>query len=85
MYESNLITIQDIIRDKQIFNIPKYQRLYVWGADQIKILLDDLVEACNDNKDVFYLGGTLVIQQTGQNAQPVLDLIDGQQRLPRYS
>ena len=55
MYESNLITIQDIIRDKQIFNIPMYQRLYVWGADQIKILLDDLVEACNDNKDVFYL------------------------------
>ena len=80
MYESNLITIQDIIRDKQIFNIPMYQRLYVWGADQIKILLDDLVEACIDNKDVFYLGGTLVIQQTGQNAQPVLDLIDGQQR-----
>ncbi|GKR97657.1 DUF262 domain-containing protein [Aeromonas caviae] len=80
-HESKLTTLADIIADKRLFNIPIYQRLYVWGSDQIKVLLDDLVAACEADKDVFYLGGTLVIEQ-GKTAcgHPLLDLIDGQQR-----
>ncbi|MBS4635126.1 MULTISPECIES: DUF262 domain-containing protein [Aeromonas] len=80
-HESKLTTLADIIADKRLFNIPIYQRLYVWGSDQIKVLLDDLVAACEADKDVFYLGGTLVIEQ-GRTAcgHPLLDLIDGQQR-----
>ena len=27
------------------FNVPIYQRLYVWGDDKIRTLLDDLVNA----------------------------------------
>ena len=80
-HESKLTTLADIIADKRLFNIPIYQRLYVWGSDQIKVLLDDLVAACEADKDVFYLGGALVIEQ-GKTAcgHPLLDLIDGQQR-----
>lgn len=55
-HESKLTTLADIIADKRLFNIPIYQRLYVWGSDQIKVLLDDLVAACEADKDVFYLG-----------------------------
>jgi hypothetical protein len=81
MHESTLITLQQVMSQRLLFNIPIYQRLYVWGADQIKVLLDDLVEACNGEKSVFYLGGALVIEQ-GESAGglPLLDLIDGQQR-----
>lgn len=81
MHESILITPKYVIEHKLLFNIPIYQRLYVWGGDQVKVLLDDLVAACEAGKDVFYLGGTLVIeQQRGTGELPLFDLIDGQQR-----
>lgn len=81
MHESILITPKYVIEHKLLFNIPIYQRLYVWGGDQVKVLLDDLVVACEAGKDVFYLGGTLVIEQQRSIGElPLFDLIDGQQR-----
>lgn len=82
MYKSTLITLGGVIEDQLIFNIPIYQRLYVWGADQIKVLLDDLVAASEAGREgEFYLGGTLVIEQgKSDTGHPLLDLIDGQQR-----
>lgn len=80
-YDSTLTSLAEIIDAKHLFNIPIYQRLYVWGSDQIKVLLDDLVAACEAGKDVFYLGGALVIEQgKTPSGHPLLDLIDGQQR-----
>lgn len=61
------------------FNIPIYQRLYVWGEDQVLTLLNDLVNAYERDEDLFFLGGTLLVEQhdtTGRH----FDLIDGQQR-----
>lgn len=81
MHESILITPKYVIEHKLLFNIPIYQRLYVWGGDQVKVLLDDLVVACEAGKDVFFLGGTLVIEQQRSFGElPRFDLIDGQQR-----
>ena len=81
MHNSTLVSLEQVIEQKLLFNVPIYQRLYVWGAEQIKTLLDDLVAACKAEKDVFYLGGTLVIEQKNiGTSYPVLDLIDGQQR-----
>ena len=82
MHKSELITLHHVVKENLLFNIPIYQRLYVWGADQIKILLDDLLAAYAGNKDVFYLGGTLVIEQGGSSGTVghMYDLIDGQQR-----
>src|SRR5690554_3498077 len=82
---SVLVTIDDVIKDKYFFNIPIYQRLYVWGREQIQTLLSDLWEACKEDKDVFYLGGTLVIERPRPAADTYsqhrfFDLIDGQQR-----
>jgi len=80
MHKSTRITIEQVIGQRLLFNIPIYQRLYVWGSDQVKVLLDDLVAACEAEKD-FYLGGTLVIEQNRSAGElPLLDLIDGQQR-----
>ncbi len=81
MHRSTLITVDQLIEQQHRFNIPIYQRLYVWGSDQIKILLDDLMTACESDKTIFYLGGTLVIEQGSNSGRgAVLDLIDGQQR-----
>jgi len=83
MVDSILVTINDVITEKYFFNIPIYQRLYVWGKDQVQTLLSDIWEACKEDKDVFYLGGTLVIERAAGDARRThrcFDLIDGQQR-----
>lgn len=82
-FESDLITLEDVIKNEYFFNIPIYQRLYVWGKEQIHSLLDDIVTAWQEDKNEFYLGGTLVIERTPQNTNDtskLYDLIDGQQR-----
>ena len=61
------------------FNIPIYQRLYVWGEDQVLTLLNDLVNAYERGEDIFFLGGTLLVEQGGVTGRH-FDLIDGQQR-----
>ena len=43
------------------FRIPNYQRPYKWERDQVKILLDDIDEACTANPRAFYYLGTLVL------------------------
>lgn len=61
------------------FNVPIYQRLYVWGEDQVLTLLNDLVNAYERREELFFLGGTLLVEQAGPSARH-FDLIDGQQR-----
>ncbi len=85
MVNSNLLTLDEVVSEKYFFNIPIYQRLYVWGKEQIQTLLSDIWDACDEDKDVFYLGGTLVIERAVSDTEPnatykLYDLIDGQQR-----
>ena len=61
------------------FNIPIYQRLYVWGEDQVLTLLNDLINAYERAEDIFFLGGTLLVEQENDKGR-YFDLIDGQQR-----
>ena len=81
-FQSDLITLKHVVSKQYFFNIPIYQRLYVWGKEQIHTLLDDIVAAWLENKNEFYLGGTLVIERTENEFDDVrcFDLIDGQQR-----
>jgi hypothetical protein len=82
MVDSVLLTLDDVISKRYFFNIPIYQRLYVWGKEQIQAMLSDIWDACKEGKDIFYLGGALVIERpVKSNAKYKLyDLIDGQQR-----
>ena len=65
--------------------LPEYQRPYRWGEKELTRLLNDLqvyfaaggeAETGHD----FYLG-SIILHQTEQGDQPVLNIIDGQQRL----
>lgn len=78
---SKLYSLAAIVKESPEwhFNIPIYQRLYVWGEDQVLTLLNDLINAYERKENIFFLGGTLLVEQengTGRN----FDLIDGQQR-----
>lgn len=69
------ITLEKVVASSDLYNIPIYQRLYVWGDDQIKTLLEDLYKAFIEDQPKYYLGGIMVTQNNGK-----FDLIDGQQR-----
>ncbi|MBQ0909754.1 DUF262 domain-containing protein [Flavobacterium sp. F-328] len=69
------ITLEKVVANENLYNIPIYQRLYVWGNDQINTLLEDLFKAFEEDQPKYYLGGIMVTQNDEK-----LDLIDGQQR-----
>jgi len=78
--QSDLITLKEIVEKEYIFDIPIYQRLYVWKGEQVKILLADLYNAYKEEKEIFYLGGVLVVENEEKKSLTEFDLIDGQQR-----
>lgn len=60
------------------FQIPIYQRLFVWGKNEISKLLDDLYNAYAKNaKEPYYIGIITVREQE----DGTLEVVDGQQRL----
>lgn len=80
--ESRLYSLCSIVQEMPHwhFNVPIYQRLYVWGDGQVRTLLDDLVNAYQRGESVFFLGGTLLVEQESTKEIKHFDLIDGQQR-----
>ena len=74
---SGLLSLKDIVENEIQFNIPIYQRLYVWKIDQIKILLEDLKNAFLNNNEEFYFLGSVMFSNTIDSK---IDLVDGQQR-----
>lgn len=77
---SNLINLKQIVEKNYFFNIPIYQRLYVWEDAQINTLLEDIIMAYEDEKEIFFLGGVLVVENEEIENGTIFDLIDGQQR-----
>ncbi len=76
--KSQLISITTVVEKEWEFNIPIYQRLYVWTEEQVKTLFEDLHTAYISGKDLYYLGGIITVPNT---MKPNLyDLVDGQQR-----
>lgn len=58
-------------------NIPIYQRLFVWEEEQIKLLLEDLYNAYQHDKDSpYYIGIITIVKKNNR-----WDVVDGQQRL----
>jgi len=75
--KSEEITLSKVVSNNLRFSIPLYQRLYVWGEEQINTLLGDIKNAfLTDATKPFFLGGIVVIK----NKKNQFDLIDGQQR-----
>lgn len=78
---STLVGLEDIVTDEYFFHVPIYQRLYVWGAEQVRTLLADLLAAYKAKHPIYYLGGALVVERDSSSSDGCqFDLIDGQQR-----
>jgi len=66
--------------------IPKYQRPYKWTAKNVIQLLDDIVEAKNENKEIYRVG-TLILHQDQEvgSEEKIYNIVDGQQRIITFS
>ncbi len=75
--------IYEIFSEKHFFNVPDYQRPYVWGDDQVNALLNDLYNAFKNNNDKEYFIGCMIWNEKssreGENFSSY-DILDGQQR-----
>lgn len=74
---ASLLTLKTVIDENIYFNIPIYQRLYVWKTDQIRTLLEDLKNAFLNNPNDYYFLGAIMLSS---NSNEKIDLVDGQQR-----
>ncbi|MBD8083863.1 DUF262 domain-containing protein [Chryseobacterium caseinilyticum] len=88
MDNNNLLTgkkyIKDIFNQEQFYNIPEYQRPYVWGVDQIENFLDDITNALENNKEKEYFVGCMIWNTRESESNGIKykfqDILDGQQR-----
>lgn len=82
---SNKITIRECFDRDMWYKIPDYQRPYVWGEDQITLLLDDVLYATSNTPDTEYFLGSLVLHSktVNKNGSSYIEnsVLDGQQRL----
>lgn len=63
-------------------SIPIYQRPYKWTARNAIQLLDDIIEAMNENKESYRVG-TLILHRA--SSQGSYDIVDGLQRIITFS
>jgi uncharacterized protein with ParB-like and HNH nuclease domain len=89
MDNTTLITgkkyIKDIFSPEQFFNIPEYQRPYVWGEEQIIALLEDISKAMETDINKEYFLGCMIWntrqEKSNKNIEYTYqDILDGQQR-----
>ncbi len=67
-----------------ILRIPEYQRPYKWTAKNVNQLLDDIMYAQNNNKEVYRVGTLILHKVVGEN-ETFYDIVDGQQRTITFS
>jgi uncharacterized protein with ParB-like and HNH nuclease domain len=76
--------IKDVFSPESFYNIPEYQRPYVWGKNQVFTLLDDIHKAMERDKDKEYFLGCMVWNtkqsKEGDFVYTSQDILDGQQR-----
>ncbi len=75
-FQARNATIQEILFSNLKFRIPRYQRPYAWGEDQVSEFWNDL----NASEEPFFLG-SLILNYGTLNETGYIEIIDGQQRL----
>ena len=76
-------------KDKPIENVtltvPEYQRPYKWTARNAIQLLDDIIDAKNNDKEVYRVGTLILHKNKDNEGNERYDIVDGQQRTITFS
>ncbi len=82
---TTIIQTPELILNNQIaFEIPAYQRAYVWGGEGVLKLLQDIEQSYISKDHQYYIGTVLSSKLTAKankEAEISYELIDGQQRM----
>ncbi|WP_153796438.1 DUF262 domain-containing protein [Foetidibacter luteolus] len=79
IFKPQSLTIKQLFGNADaLYQIPRYQRPYSWGDEQLDKLWTDLREA-QENEPNYFLGS--VITAKPEDASNYIDIVDGQQRL----
>lgn len=79
IFKPHSLTIKSLFGNSDaLYQIPRYQRPYSWGDEQLEKLWDDLREA-QQNEPNYFLGS--IITAKPETASSYIDVVDGQQRL----
>jgi uncharacterized protein with ParB-like and HNH nuclease domain len=79
IFKPQSLTIGELFGNKDaLYQIPRYQRPYSWGEEQLSKLWDDLRDAQQFEPN-YFLGS--VITAKPEETSNYLDIVDGQQRL----
>lgn len=83
--DSEIKNLGAIFEGSHIFKIPEFQRDFVWGSNEVKVMLEDFSEDSDNFQDVNnnegYLLGNIVLIETPKEDGVQKEVIDGQQRL----
>jgi len=71
-------TISQILTEQICYEIPPYQRPYSWEKDNVRQLLDDILEAYEAQDTEYFIGSLITIEREKDR---LYDVVDGQQRL----
>lgn len=71
-------SIQELLHGDRQYQIPDFQRPYVWEEQQAETLVNDLLGAWRTNDGDYFLGSIVLVQHPSGDD---VDIIDGQQRL----
>jgi hypothetical protein len=76
--------IKEIFYQDRFYNIPEYQRPYVWGPDQVTVMCEDIASAFEQGKSREYFLGCMIwnakVDQNAGSPYAYNDILDGQQR-----
>lgn len=71
-------SINQILTEQIIYQIPAYQRPYSWGTDEALQLLNDIWDAYKRNDNEYFIGSIITVKE--EKNEPY-EVVDGQQRL----
>lgn len=77
LFDKDQLNIEEIFN--KFYEVPDYQREYVWRTANVLALLNDIYSAFKEDPQNAYFIGTTVVATNPQNTS--LEVIDGQQRL----
>ena len=83
-------SVSELFENKTCYFIPKYQRAYVWGEEQVNDFVDDLSTAFDRRKNgrpkKHFFGGIVTVNALYPGTHTIrrYEVIDGQQRLSTF-
>ena len=75
-FEADDKPIEDVLFSQRKYRVPRYQRPYAWGLDQVTEFWNDLISS----SEPYFLGSLVFCTETEKRTGYV-EIIDGQQRL----